>query len=240
MIGKVLLGLALAAAALPLPAAAETRGYSVTSFDRIQVNGPFVVRLTTGRGVSARAEGDYRAINEISVDVVGSTLRVRRNVSSDWGGYPGEGNSATAVLYLTTHRLEQATVIGTGDLEIDRMEGQRLIASLGGNGRLAVGEFEADDLSLAVTGAGILEAGGAAATGQITVEGPGTVIAGGLAYDDVRITLSGPGSIEVRANREADVTAVGNGMVIVRGDASCIDRSVGSNRVDCSGFLNRR
>ena len=224
--------------AMPLDAA--QRGYSVTSFDRIQVQGPFVVRLTTGRGASARAEGDLRAIDEISVQVVGSTLRVRRNVSNSWGGYPGENAGQSAILYLTTHSVEQATVIGTGDLEIDRMEGGRLVVSLGGNGRLAIGEIQADHAALAITGSGVMEVGGHSETGRVTVEGPGTFAGSGLTVDDLTVNLNGPGSIEVAADREAEVTAVGNGSVIVTGNASCTDRSVGSGRVSCGGFLDRR
>jgi hypothetical protein len=226
--------------ALTTPAAAERRGYSVTGFDRIQVQGPFVVRVTTGSGSSAYAEGDNRAINEISVQVMGSTLRVRRNLSSNWGGYPGERDTRSAILYLTTHELEQATVIGTGDLEIDRMEGGRLLVSLGGNGRLAVGEVEADHIALAVTGAGVMEVGGHAETGRVTVEGPGTVLASGLTIENLTVNLNGPGSIEVAAEREANVTSVGNGVVTILGDAACTDRSVGSGQVSCGGFLNRR
>ncbi|MGJ8536090.1 MAG: GIN domain-containing protein [Parasphingopyxis sp.] len=232
--------IAVAALSLAIPAAAERRGYSVTGFTRIQVHGPFVVRLTTGSGSSAYAEGDNRAINEISVQVMGNTLRVRRNLSTNWGGYPGERETQSAILYLTTHELEQATVIGTGDLEIDRMAGGRLLVSLGGNGRLAIGEIEADHVALAVTGAGVMEVGGHAETGRVTVEGPGTVSASGLVIENLTVNLNGPGSIEVAAEREAEVTSVGNGVVTVLGDAACTDRSIGSGNVSCGGFLNRR
>ncbi|MEM8696758.1 MAG: head GIN domain-containing protein [Pseudomonadota bacterium] len=231
---------AIIALTLTVPAAAAQRGYSVTGFDRIQVQGPFVVRVTTGRGSSARAEGDLRAIDEISVQVVGNTLRVRRNLSNNWGGYPGERRNQSATLYLTTHQIEQATVVGTGDLEIDRMEGGRLIVSLGGNGRLSVGDVEADHVALAVTGAGVMEVAGRAETGQVTVEGPGTVSAAALTVDDLRVRVNGPGNVEITAEREADITSVGNGFVTVGGNAACTDRSVGSGRVDCGNFLNRR
>ncbi|WP_299322815.1 DUF2807 domain-containing protein [Parasphingopyxis sp.] len=233
------LAAATAMASAP-PADAAQRGYSVTSFDRIQVQGPFVVRVETGRGSSARAEGDQRAIDELSVQVVGNTLRVRRNVSNSWGGYPGERQNQSAILYLTTHRLEQATVIGTGDLEIDRMEGGRLVVSLGGNGRLAIGEIAADNLALALTGAGVMEVGGRAEVGRVTVEGPGTLDGAGLTIDNLTVNLNGPGSIEISAEREAEVIAVGNGVVNVSGNASCTDRSIGSGQVSCGGFVNRR
>ncbi|MBC2776825.1 GIN domain-containing protein [Parasphingopyxis marina] len=234
------LAFAAALIALAFPAQAERRGYSVTNFDRLQVNGPFVVRLTTGGGASAYVEGDNRAINEIALDVTGRTLRIRRNISSNWGGYPGERNDAAAIIYLSTPRLEQATVVGAGDLEIDRMQGQRLLVSLGGNGRIAVGVITAEDLGLALTGAGIMEVGGEAGNGTVNIQGPGTLVAPGLSVGDLTVTLNGPGSVEIAAEREADITSIGNGTVTVHGDASCIDRSVGSGNVSCAGFLNRR
>jgi hypothetical protein len=40
----------LLAFALALPAAAAERRYPITDFDRIVVEGPFIVRLTTGGG----------------------------------------------------------------------------------------------------------------------------------------------------------------------------------------------
>lgn len=232
--------LALIALSLAMPVQADRRGFSVTGFTRIQVQGPFVVRVTTGRGSSAYAEGDHRAINEISVQVIGQTLRVRRDVSNNWGGYPGERNAAPAILYLTTHDIEQASVIGTGDLEIDRMDGGRLMATLGGNGRLAIGTVEADHLALTVTGAGNMEVSGHAETGRVTVQGSGIVSAPELMIENITINLNGPGSIEVSADRTADVTAVGNGLVTVLGNAACTDRSVESAHVSCSGFLERR
>lgn len=227
---------ALALAALALsPAAAERRGYTVTGFDRIQVSGPFLVRVTTGGAPSANAEGDARAIDEISVQVTGRTLRVRRNVSGDWGGFPGEGGGR-AVLHLTTHALDEATVIGAGDLEIDRMEAGRVVLSLGGNGRLAVGAVEADDLAMTLNGAGIMEVAGRAANGRVTVQGPSTLTAPRLLVDDLRVNVNGAGTVEIAAERSADVTAVGNGVVTVLGDASCTDRSFGSGEVRCGGL----
>ena len=53
---RILLAL-LALAALAAPAAAADRRYSVTDFDRVIVEGPYVVRLVVGR----TSVGDARA-----------------------------------------------------------------------------------------------------------------------------------------------------------------------------------
>lgn len=230
------LGLSLAVA----PAGAEQRGFTLTSFERIIVSGPFTVRVTTGRGPSARAEGDYEAINRISLQVTGSTLNVRRNSSSSWGGPEGDGSGGSAILYLTTNELDQVTLIGDGDVEIDRIEGQRTMATLGGNGRLAIGAIEGEEATLNVTGAGTLEAGGEADSVRVTVQGPGSVVAPGLAVNSARINMSGPGLVELTAEREAEIIASGRGSVRIHGDAACTDRSVGAGDIVCDGFSNRR
>lgn len=237
MIARILTAMALVM--LAVPAQAERRGYSITNFERIVVNGPFVVRLTTGRGSSGYAEGDPQAIRQIAVQVTGRTLSVRRNVSSSWGGYPGENDGGSAILYLTTPMLDRASVVGTGDLEITEMRARRVVASLGGNGRLAIGAIEADEATLGVTGSGIVEAGGRAEIGRLTVQGPGSVIASGLSVDNLRANLQGPGTITVTANRQAEIVASGNGSVTVFGDAACTDRSIGSGEISCGGLPAR-
>jgi hypothetical protein len=74
-----ILSLVAAAAALSAPALAADRNYSVTSFDRIRVDGPYRVVLTTGVAPFARASGPAAAIDSVSIEVQGRTLIVRRN-----------------------------------------------------------------------------------------------------------------------------------------------------------------
>lgn len=234
------MSLALLLSAAPVSLGAETRGFTITNFDRIIVSGPFTVRVTTGRGASARAEGDYQAINRLSLQVVGSTLQIRRNNSTNWGGPQGDGSGGSAVLYLTTPRLNEATLVGDGDVEVDRIEGQRMLATLGGNGRLSIGAFAGDEATLNVTGAGMLEAGGAADSLRVTLQGPGSVIAPGLIVDRARVNMSGPGLVELTAEREAEIVASGRGSVRIHGDAACTDRSLGAAEIVCEGFASRR
>src|SRR3546814_16438132 len=112
-----LAALALTATA---PAQAAERRYTVTDFDRIRVDGPFVVTLATGKSPSATASGGSRALERVAIDVEGRTLRISPNRSA-WGGYPGE-QRGTVEIVVTGHDLRPASVKRSGRLLIDAFE----------------------------------------------------------------------------------------------------------------------
>jgi hypothetical protein len=225
------LPLALLAVAAAVPAAAAERTYSVTDFDRVQVDGPYRVTLTTGRGSAARAEGSTEALDHISVDVQSGTLRVRRNRSA-WGGYPGEGVGPVTIA-LTTRDLRNAAVIGSGSLDIDRARGLRVDLSVSGSGRLTVAAVEADTLFVGLVGGGRLTLAGRAKQLKATVQGSGDLAAAGLSVDDAQIASDTAGTVAVAVTRTAKVTATGPGDVEITGSPSCTVQAKGSGQVRC-------
>jgi hypothetical protein len=209
----------LALAALSAPAEAAEKRYAVTDFDRVQVDGPYEVTLATGGSSHATAEGNQAAIDRVSVDVQGRTLRVRPNVSS-WGGYPGS-SAGTVRIVLSTRELRGAAVIGTGSLEIDRARGLRLDLSLSGSGSLSIGSVDADTLILGSLGSGSITVGGRAKQLRLSVDGSGDFDGRGLVADDAQIVAATSGSLTVTAVRSAKVTARGRGAVDIAGSPAC-------------------
>ena len=63
------------------PVSAAERGYTISDFDRIDVSGPFVVQVETGKGPSARATGESAALDRLSVELRGRTLRIGAGVN---------------------------------------------------------------------------------------------------------------------------------------------------------------
>ncbi len=209
----------LALAALAAPAAAAERRYSVTDFDRVQVDGPFEVTVTTGGSSQAAATGDQAALDRVAVDVQGRTLRIRPNRSA-WGGYPGERVGPVRIA-LSTRALRGATVIGAGSLSVDRISGLRLELSLSGSGSLTVGSVDADTLIAGLIGSGTIRAAGRTKQLRLTVEGTGDFRGSGLASDDAQIVAGTSGSLTVGAARTAKVAAHGRGEVEIVGSAAC-------------------
>jgi hypothetical protein len=216
---------------LAAPAAAAERSYAVTDFDRIQVDGPYEVVLTTGRSSSARASGTLQALDSVTVEVEGGTLRVHANRSA-WGGYPGQ-IPGTAKIFVATRDLRSAVVRGSGSLAIDRARGLRVDLSLAGNGRLSVAAVDADNLNLGLLGAGRISLAGSAKQMRATIQGNGDLDAQGLKVDDAQLATDTSGSIAFQAIRTAKVKSLGAGEVTVTGPAACTVEATGSGPVRC-------
>jgi hypothetical protein len=219
--------LALAAA----PASAAERRYSITDFDRVQVDGPYEVVLTTGGPSSARASGAQPAIDAVTVEVSGGILRIRANRSA-WGGYPGQA-TGTARIYASTRDLKAAIVRGSGSLAIDKVRGLRVDLTLAGNGKLSVAAVAADVLNVGVVGAGRMTLAGAAKQFRAAVEGSGDLDAATLKVDDAQLTSDTAGSVAFEARRSAKVKALGTGEVNITGAADCTVEASGAGSVRC-------
>ena len=221
--------LALAAAAAP--AVAAERRYSVTDFDRVQVDGPYQVTLATGLASSARAEGSAEALERLSIEVQGRTLRIRRN-SSAWGGYPGD-RSGPVRIALTTRDLRAASVVGSGGLEVDRVKGLRVDLSLSGSGRLSVAAVDADNLVVGLLGSGRIALAGRAKQLKATIRGTGDLAAAGLKAEDAQVTADTAGSVALSAARTVRLRVGGSGDVEIAGNATCTIEGQAAGRILC-------
>jgi hypothetical protein len=228
---RIMASMALAAA-LAAPAAAAERRYSVTDFDRVVVEGPFNVRLATGRNSSsALATGSQQALDRVSLEVQGRTLRIRPNRAA-WGGYPGAAVGPVAI-ELGTRDLRAAAVNGAGSLSIDRAGGLRLDLTVEGAGRIAAPALSADVLVVSTIGSGRLQLGGTARELRASVHGWADLDAAALRTQGATIVTDSAGRIAVGVERQATVTASGIGEVDVLGSPACTVRGLSAGQVRC-------
>lgn len=216
---------------LATAAEATERRYPVTDFERIEVEGPYVVRVTTGRNSLAVATGPQAGIDRLTVEVNGQTLRIRRN-RSGWTGTPGaqQGQIEIAVV---TRGLRAARVIGPGRLEIDRLTGMRADLGVEGSGELVASNIATDTLNMRLVGSGRLQASGR--TGQLngTFDGAGNVDAAALVAEHATVTSNSFGAVALNVARTARVTASGRGTVTVTGRPACTLLGPSADLVRC-------
>lgn len=222
-----LLCLGLAAA----PVSAAERRYPVTDFDRIEVDGPYVVRLTSGRPSAAVATGPQAGIDRVTVEVNGQTLRIRRN-RNGWTGTPGAQQGQVEIA-VTTRSLRGARMIGPGRLEVDRLAGLRGVLTVEGSGELVVAGIATDTLNLRLVGSGRLEARGRTGTLNALFEGSGNVEAGQLVAQDAVVATTSFGTVALNAARTARITANGRGSVTVAGRPACTVVGPSADLVRC-------
>ena len=227
--------LALAAAA---PAAAVDRRFPLTDFDRITVEGPYIVRLRVGGATTATASGSQAALDRVTLDVTGSMLRIRRN-RNYWGGNPGAQESPVTI-ELGTRALRSARLLGPARLEIDRIEGLRVDLAVQGSGRIVVGEVEADNVSVGMAGSGTIELAGRAESLTADIQGSGDFDAAGLVVENATVQAATSGNIALTATETVSVTALGLGTVEIGGGGACTLRGPSADLVRCStGRLDR-
>jgi hypothetical protein len=229
---------ALLLALAALPAQAAERRFSVTGFDRIQIEGPYQVALATGRSGSAVATGSAVALDAVSIDVQGRTLRIRPKRGA-WGGYPGE-DPGTVRIELGTAELRSAAVSGSGSLAVDKLKGMRIDLSLSGSGSLRAAHIEADQLHAASLGSGTLALAGKVKSLKMAVQGSGSLEGEGLSAEDAVVTADTSGEIALLVRRAATVTSSGAGGTRISGTPACTVKRLGAGPVRCGASDQRQ
>lgn len=223
-----LLGLLLAG----VPAAAATRTYSVTSFDRLIVTGPFDVTVKVGPGATVHADGAADAIQRLSVEQQGNTLVVKP-LPGGWGGWP-KGDHGSVAVAITTPALSQVSITGSGSIAVDRVRGDALDLRLTGSGSLRVGLIDVVKLQAISTGSGDLTLAGKSFAGHFLLSGTGNLMAADLAVQNAEASLVGSGDLVLNATGKAKLTLSGPGNLRITGPASCEVTQSGSGSLSCA------
>lgn len=224
-----ILVIAAALFALATPAGAATRNFGITGFEKVRVDGPFQVKLSTGVAPFARATGAPAALDRVAVEVRGNTLVVHNNLDS-WGGYPGT-NVGPVTIELGTHDLTAAWLNGSGTIAIDRVKGLTFDLSVQGSGAGQIGQVAVDQLNVSVVGTASARLAGAAAKITAVIRGISTLDAAALSTKDATLGADGAATIAATVSDSVTVDATGPATVRLSGRPACILRVSGSASV---------
>jgi hypothetical protein len=208
------------------PAQAAERRFTIISFDRVRMEAPFDVSVTTGKAPSAKAEGSVAALDSVDLRVEGRTLIIRQQ-----GGWNGAGKGVPVRITLGTPDLRAASLIGSGRLQIDRMTGLAANLALGGPGLLKVADLRADRLDLLAGGSGTVALGGAVKTGRIGTEGSVVLDASALQVEELVLVATGSSEVRASARRSVNLTASGAVTVSLQAPVACIQKVTGAATV---------
>jgi len=213
----------------PAPSQSATRNFGVNGFDRIRVEGPFDVRVTTGVAPSASVSGNPAAIDRVEIGVQGTTLIVSSSLSS-WGGYPGK-DPGPVEIRIGTHELAQARLSGSGSMSIDKVKGLSFLLSAQGSGSARIASADVDQLTVAVAGTGSAAIAGKAGKLTAWVRGVSSFDGSGLSAKNAVLRAEGPAIVKANVSNEATIQGNGSATIALAGRPTCTSKLVGSASV---------
>lgn len=221
-----------------------SRSYDVSDFDQVSVVGPHHVIISVGAAFSVRAEGPLRTFEDTEVEVEDGRLKIHPVDDERWERRCRErevergdcwNDYRAATFHVTLPGLSAVSLIGGGDMRVDRVEGGQFSASVAGSGDLDVAALRVDDARFSIAGSGDLVARGSARRSHVSIAGSGNLRAREVTSDQAAVSIAGSGNVELTVEDDARVSIVGGGDVDIAGPARCSVSRMGGGRVRCGG-----
>lgn len=207
------------------------RDFQVGTFDRVELAGSQNVIVKVGGAPSAYAEGDTGLLERLEVKVENGVLRIGQK-KGKWS-FGWSKDHGTITVHVTAPSLKGAEVAGSGDMKIDRVQGDDFAASIAGSGELEVASLTAKTTNFSIAGSGGVTASGASDSTDISIAGSGDVRAAGLQAKRAKVSIAGSGNVEAKATETADISIMGSGDVVITGGAKCNVSKMGSGDARC-------
>jgi hypothetical protein len=209
---------------LAAPAHAAERRWPVGSVERIRIEAPIDVRITTGAGTGVRATGPARAaLDTLDVHVDGDTLTIRAPRAS----------APIGTLTIATPRVGSVALFAPSAVTIDTLRGDRASVSVAGAGTITIARVDADSFAATLVGEGAITAAGRAVEVRIIGNGPGTIDASNVVSERVAVQASGDVIVRAAARTAARITAGPDAQVSVAGRPQCAVRAAEPANIRC-------
>ena len=215
------------------PGSATQRSFPVGSFRSIALGLPHRLIVRVGGAPSVRAEGDARALSRIEVRVENGVLSIGRPRHLQKRRWVDQEETGRATIYVTAPTLEAAMLGGSGDIHIDRVQGDRFRAAIGGSGNIIIDSLRVRQADFAIGGSGDIRAAGRAERASISVAGSGDVEAQAMESATANVSVVGSGDVRTRVAGPATVSIIGSGSVDLGSAARCSVNRRGSGAVRC-------
>jgi hypothetical protein len=211
---------------------AARRDFQVGGFERISLAGSHNVIVQVGGAPSVRAEGDAKLIERLEITVEGGELRIGSKESFSFGF---KGHRKPLTIHVTAPSLTAANLSGSGDLRIDKVEGERFAGAISGSGDIDVAALKVGQADFSISGSGRIRAVGTAQSSNAAIAGSGDLDLAQFEVRTTKVDIAGSGDVQTRAMESADISIMGSGDVTVSGPAKCNVSKMGGGDVRCAG-----
>lgn len=210
----------------------DEKTYEVAAFDEIQALGPQDIVITYGETLSVSSKGEPLALSLLTAKVDNGRLIIAPEENFDWDSWE---NLQGATFYVTMPKLEAVDLAGSGDISVDRVEGERFSGTIAGSGNLSVTALKVEQMDIAINGEGDVVLAGEARDARVSISGSGEIKAGALHSTNALITIGGVGDVDLTVEEEARISISGAGDVDISGPGRCSVTRYGVGDVRCQG-----
>lgn len=220
--------------AVSAPAAAATRTFPVSGFDKVRSSVPFDVFVRTGEALGVHAVGKDDVLARLHVSVRGGTLMIEVD-KGRWYQNLTLRKEDRVRINVTLPRLSGVALAGPGDLSVNALGAPAVSVALEGPGNITIGAIAAGRADISLTGPGNIIISGKSGSARISARGPGDLRGAQWTVNDATVELIGPGDVSLTALRTARVRLTGPGDVRIRGRPRCQVAKLGPGSVRCGG-----
>lgn len=211
---------------LAAPAPAAERRFTVPSFEKVRIDGPYDVVVATNVSPYAKAVGDWEAIDKLVLSVEGNTLVVRPPA-----GAPAPTSMAKLKIMVGTPGLKAAALNGAGRLSIDKVRSLSFNIVAVGAGSVEVAAMDVDQLTVALSGVASSRLAGKAKSIDAMVQGTSALDASALKSANVKLGAQGAAVARLFATDSAKIQVAGPVTVAIDGKPACTVKQNGSGSV---------
>ena len=208
-----------------------SRTFTVGAFDSVSLAGSDDVHVVRGPAVAVVASGPQTVLDKLDIHVAGSTLNIGRKRDM-WG--TGWSAGRGAVITVTVPAIVAASVAGSGDMSVDRVDGSKFEGTVAGSGALQLEALAVQTAKLTIGGSGNLVAAGTAGDSDLSVGGSGSLDVRKLLSRTATVSIGGSGNVRAAASETATISIAGSGDATVTGTDKCTISKVGSGEARCS------
>src|SRR5688500_13409322 len=182
--------------------AATKRDFQVEGFEKVSLRGAHDVIVIVGPAASVRAEGDAETIERLDITVEDGELVIGSKRKRDWS-FGVSRSRRKVTIHVTVPALRAATIAGSGDMRIDKVQGDSFAGEIAGSGDMDIADLRVGSADLSIAGSGGITAKGAAQSSSVSIAGSGDVDTSGLTAKTAKISVMGSGDVRANASDTA-------------------------------------
>ena len=211
------------------PRATAQRSFQVGDFHAVSLEGSHDVIVQVGGAPGVRAEGDSEDLERLDIRVENGTLKIGTRSHGGWFRFHHDRVTG----HVTAPALDAASISGSGDMRVDRVQAQSFNAEIAGSGDMEIGELRAQRARFSIAGSGGITAAGSADAAEVDIAGSGDINLDRLQTRRTEVSVAGSGDISVRASEAVEGSVMGSGDVNIAGGARCSVSKMGSGNINC-------